>query len=331
MDQKLYVTLLIVVVIAGLNGLNQGYNYDSGPVSGIGITGAQVSSFGNCVIEAGKVICSLDQTEYSSVRACRPLCKGGTSETPDPVTGPVARPDPVQGRTCQVGGIALVPSIRTKSNFCGTNGRLIAQKAAGQGCGADYECGSNVCRRGECVSKQGLFKEFCGSGLISGGCTCCTGENAECTGPWGHEICEVRLPSCSTERGRCTTTGDCCPRTSLNCVDSQCIRCANQNQRCGDDRPCCSEDFECNSNSVCVQKLPCPGQGDECSETLRCCPGRNLECGSVQGRQRCVACPGEGESCSQYNPCCSGSGIECVYGECRYPERRQQPVRFPVI
>ena len=105
-----------------------------------------------------------------------------------------------------------------------------------------------------------------------------TDSSAHATSGNGNDKFQEIRPSCSTERGRCTTTGDCCPRTSLNCVDSQCIRCANQNQRCGDDRPCCSEDFECNGNSVCVQKLSCPGQGDECSENNPCCSDSGLEC-----------------------------------------------------
>ena len=302
--------MLIAVVIAGLSSLSPGYNYGSGTVSGTEITGAQVSSFGNCMITGGKVVCTLDQREYSSVRACISRCAGSPSEEPEPV-------DPVETDPCIVNGIELVAGVRTENRFCGTNGRLNPQKTAGATCRDDYECSSNVCRLGKCISRPDLLTQFCGSGHVSGGCTCCNSYNTQCNGPWGPETCETKTLSCSNEAGECKVTGDCCPGESLNCVDFQCVRCAAERDTCGDDLPCCSDsDLEC-IDSVCVQKSSCPSQGEECSETLKCCPDQNLECQSVQGRQKCVACPSEGERCSSFNPCCSDSDLECIDSVCQ--------------
>ena len=213
MDKRLYISILIAVVIAGLSSLSLGYNYDSGQVSGTEITGAQVSQSGSCVIQAGKAVCTLDQREYSSVRVCRSRCTGRPSEEPEPA-------DPVdEADTCPAGGIAVVVGVRTGNRFCGTNGELNLQKLAGSACKEDYECSSNVCMFRECISRPDLLTQFCGSGHVSGGCTCCTGYNKECNGRWGHEICGTIL-SCASQGERCSASLECCPGRGLVCSGS---------------------------------------------------------------------------------------------------------------
>ena len=220
MDKKLYIAILIAVVLAAFNTLNP-VNNGSYAASGTEITGAQVSSspFGPCEIQNGKAICSHDGKEYSSVISCLSMCSARGPESPavtppQPIIQPKPSvPTPSATTTCATGGKILIPGIRTENRFCGKNGRLILQKSANYACTENYECSSNVCRNRNCVSKLDIIKKLCESKLISKGCTCCTGDNAECTGPWGKETCETTPPP---RRTTGCTGGNCKPDLTID-------------------------------------------------------------------------------------------------------------------
>jgi hypothetical protein len=114
-------------------------------------------------------ICSIGGNNMGSINYnCPNGCQDGacipeeTIITPTEGTGPVKIPTVEISfvcNGCELNDKCYPMNYRTSKNYCSSDGEFIAQLSAEESCNNNFECKSNVCVSGECVS-AGLIKRI---------------------------------------------------------------------------------------------------------------------------------------------------------------------------
>ena len=223
------------------------------------------------------------------------------------------------------GSVVFELSIMDISNNCapsyycssGENG-CVPRLENGDLCSEDFECQSNSCSGGECVSC--VLDSQCPSGQECSGGECsvtsCTGVTCS-----AGQSCNPATGSCEAES--CVSDSDCGGAT---CSGGLCVSSCDQNSDCGENEICGSGDF-CEPAIGCSSTDDCSGlEGYSCVSTSSggglCQPVDPTDDvdgdGVLDGEDPCVGNPDPDGDCDAFNvglSCDDLDGVVCD-GQC---------------